>query len=224
MKIPFLFLLGVLFISLTPQVLAQTSDYLIVTWRAENLYPANFEGRAMPTPGSSVRASVEAVVGGKLVNLATADILWFLDESLLEKGIGTKTVHFTARGGTTNNHFLRAQVRLGNKNLEESVRIPIKQPRVVVEMPISNKTLPGNSELHLSAVPYFFNAESLENLVFNWIINNTRQKQTGNGELTLKIGQPQSENQQKMVITANIQNLLNPLEVAQQRGIFSISQ
>jgi hypothetical protein len=224
MKIPFLLLLGVLFVFLVPPVFAQTSDYLIITWRTENLYPANFEGRAMPTPGSSIRASVEAVVGGKLANLATADILWFLDEALLEKGVGIKTAHFTARSGTTNNHFLRAQVRLGNKTLEESVRIPVKHPRVVVEIPILNKILPGNSELRLSAVPYFFNAGSLENLVFNWIINNTRQKQTGNGELTLKIGQPQSENQQKMVITANIQNLLNPLEVAQQRGIFSISQ
>ena len=224
MRIPFLFLLAVLFLLSAPITLAQTSDYLIVTWRAENLYPADFAGRAMPTPGSPVQVSAETILGGKLTNSGLAEISWFLDGALLEKGVGTKTVRFTARGNTANSHFLRVQVKVAGKNLEESVRVPVKQVKVAMEIPAINKVLPSNSELQLSAVPYFFNASSLENLVFNWIINNTRQKETGNGSLTLNIGQPQSSTQQKMTIIANVQNLLNPLEVAQERGIFSISQ
>lgn len=222
MRIPSLFLFGVLFFLITSQAYAQTADQLIVTWRAENLYPADFVGKPMPTSGSPIQLSVEAVIAGKITNLASADISWFLDETLLERGVGLKTTHFTARSSATNNNFVRAQVKLGAKNLETTVRIPVKQVRVVIEIPTTDKTLPANSEIQISAVPYFFNIESLENLAFNWVINNNRQKQIGNGELTLKIGEPQSGEQQRMTITANIQNLLNPLEVAQERGLFSI--
>lgn len=222
MRIPSLFLFGALFISTINPVSAQTADQLIITWRAENLYPADFMGKAMPTSGSPVQLSVEAIIAGKITNLATADISWFLDETLLERGVGIKTTRFTARSSATNNNFIRAQVRLGAKNLEGTVRIPVKQVKVVMEIPTLNKTLPADSEIQISAVPYFFNAESIQNLIFNWIINNNRQKQIGNGELTLKIGKPQSGEQQKMTITANIQNSLNPLEVAQERGLFSI--
>jgi hypothetical protein len=222
MRIPSLFLFGVLFFSMIGRVSAQTADQLIITWRAENLYPADFMGKAMPTSGSPIRLSVEAVIAGKIANLASADISWFLDETLLERGVGTKTTYFTARSSATNNNFVRAQVKLGNKNLEGTVRVPVKQARVIIEIPTIDKTLPASSEIQISAVPYFFNVNSLENLAFNWIINNNRQKQIGNGELTLKIGEPQSGDQQRMTITANIQNLLNPLEVAQERGLFSI--
>lgn len=224
MKIPFWFFAGILIAAPTSGVLAQTSDYLIVTWRAENLYPADFQGRAWATPGSPIKASVEAVIGGKLTSLASSEITWLLDETLLEKGIGSKTIRFTARSSASNNHFLRVQAKVNGKSLEESVRIPVKRAELVMEVPVLNKTIPAASEIKISAVPYFFNAESLENIVFNWIINNARQKQTGNGNLTLKVGQPQTESQQKMVLTANAQNLSNPLEIAQDRKSFSISQ
>ncbi|MDO8557130.1 MAG: hypothetical protein Q7R98_01565 [Candidatus Jorgensenbacteria bacterium] len=204
--------------TLVQTALAQTTDQVIITWEANNFYPANFLGKPLVTPGTPVTALVEVVRGGKFLNISGSNIAWYLDDNFVSEGHGKKSVTFTARQKDSGTHTIRAEIERAEGTLVTSLQIPITAPRVVIEAPYPNGIVQAQSDIFLKSIPYFFTNSSLNDLIFFWQINDTRQQSTGDNALSLKLGALQTSGQQTLRITGTVQNQSNLAEFANGRA------
>lgn len=211
-------LFGTIILIPPQQVFSQTTDQIIVTWEANNFYPTDFKGKPVASPGSQVSVSIEIIRGGKLLNVNSANIAWYLDNDFLSEGIGKKSVAFKAKKKDNGKHVLRAQVERGDEAIETSVQIPVATPRVVIEVPYPNGLVQAQSEIVLRLVPYFFNNISLSDLKFFWQINDAHQQSANDNQLLLKLGSPQTASQRTLRITGTVQNERNLAEFANGRA------
>jgi hypothetical protein len=219
----FLVAVGV-FILLPAGVWGQTAaSQPIITWRANNYFPASYVGKASATPGSQVTASVESIANGKIQDTTNANISWYLDGKWLGNGVGLKTVSFTASGQNQGYETLNVSVSGSGGAAEGSIRIPVANPEISISFPYPQKSVKAGDQVTLSAIPYFFNITSFEDLGFNWRINNQKVQATANN-ITVTIGTPQSDFQNSVQISVTVQNVKNPMEIAKKLLILPIIQ
>ncbi len=203
---------------------AQTTvNPLIITWQANNYFPADYNGKALVTPNTLVIASAELVQNGKLADITGADIRWYVGNELAASGAGFKTLSFSAQQRPTGYQALRVSIKSGNSSFENSIQIPISQPNVVISIPSLGKTAKAGSQITLQAIPFFFNADSLRYLTFDWQINNRRVTGEGN-KVTVKVGTPQSVYQNSIPVSVTVQNSDNPYEFNKGFIMLSIIQ
>lgn len=199
---------------------AQTSDSLIITWQANNYFPADYPGKAAATPNSPIVASIEVIRAGKLIDITKSEISWFINNGLIANGIGTKTISFSAKQGTTGYETLTASVKIGENGIQNSVRIPISKPIVVISHPSSRESVKAGGRIELTAIPLFFNVSSLDGLSFDWRINGQKISAVGN-RITAEIGTPQSDYQNSVNVSVTVQNKENLFEF--NRGVLNLS-
>ena len=197
---------------------------LVITWKSGSFFPANFTGKAPATPFSPIIASVEAVSGGKILNLSRAAISWKIDNKPIGNGAGMKNVSFRVQKNKGDFHILSVSVSQNDSVSEDSVIIPIYPQIIVVELPFKDNTISPGVENAIKAVPYFFNIDSIKNISFFWQINNENKGGGNNDTLILKTGEPQLQSQETVEITASAQNNNNPLEFAKSRAWLKISR
>ncbi len=201
------FLLLILLIA--PASRAQVLNPVIITWRANNFYPADYRGRALPSLGTPITVAAEVLQNNKLLDTSQANFLWYVDENLIARGIGLKTTTFNAQVAAGNYHFVRVLVQMGNNSFENSTRIYIAKPIVALEGDFPNQSAPAGGQILVRAVPYFFNVSGLNKLNFFWLINGL-EKQSGNdNQLLLTIN---NDSGNALTISASAQNANNPLE------------
>ncbi|MGC9603240.1 MAG: hypothetical protein ABSF47_02105 [Minisyncoccia bacterium] len=212
-------LLGALF--LFPfVVIGQTTNPVIITWQANNYFPASYTGKAAVTPGTLVMASVETYQNNKLADLTGADIRWYVDNELVGNGTGMKTISFSAKQQQGGYQNLRVSVNVGNAPFENSIQIPISQPTVVISFPSPDKTVRAGSQIDLVAIPFFFNVNSLSDLKFTWLIND-QQTANQDNQVSISVGTPQSIYQNSIPVAVTAQNSNNPYEF--NRGFINLS-
>lgn len=192
---------------------------LFLTWKANNFYPSFFEGKAFPVAGTPITASLEAVRGGKFLDLARATITWFVNDKLADRGDGKKEILFTPKIAAGKNATIKAAVRFADQgNTEEaSIQIPVLSSHIVANVPLPQKIIAPQSRFLLEAFPFFWNINNLNDLYFTWTVNGEQKKATGENTLSLGIGTPASEYDKTLQINLLTQNLSNPLEFAQER-------
>lgn len=218
--------LGTLFglLLLAPFIVSgQTTNPLIITWQANNYFPADYPGKALVTPNTLVIASVELIKDNKLTDTTGADIRWYLDDKIIASGAGLKTVSFPASQQQNGYQTLRVSLRIGNDPFENSSQIRIVQPTVVINFPSLEKTVKAGSQITLRAIPFFFNAGSLQSITFDWLINNQRIVGEGN-KITVNVGTPQSVYQNSIPVSVTVQNSENPYEFNRGFIMLSITQ
>lgn len=207
--------------AISGQSLAQTPNPVIITWQADNFYPADFEGRALPSPGTPIALSAEVMQNNKLLDLSQATFMWYVDETLIGRGVGLKETTFKMQKSPGDYSFVRVVVQTGNNSFESSLRIYAQAPTAVIEGNFPNQVVPAGSQILLQAVPYFFNVLNLNDLSFSWLINGQQQNNGRDNQLLLTVGSPQGgENAAQLNVA--VQNLLNPLEAASNKIILSV--
>lgn len=192
---------------------------VFVTWETTNLYPANFEGKVLPTFGSPVSVSVEATRNGILLDLSQADITWELDGKFLIGGTNAHTARFIAAKGVDDTHFILVRIARGDERLETSLRIPVRAPSLAIDAPYPSGEGMGGS-MTLYAIPFFFNATSLSNLSFSWLVDGERLATRNDHALTIS-----SEgilNPRTFRVTLEATNTRDPGETATRRGTFTL--
>ena len=205
-----------------PAARSQENTQILLTWQANNFYPADYQGKPLPTPNSRVTVALEVLKNNKFLNLNQANIFWLLDDKPLDNGRGLKEVSFVVKKREGDNHVVRVTVQLENQNLESLIRIPISKKIIVIENSHSDKPVPANSEITLRAIPYFFNIASLNDLSFSWQADTEKETNLGDNHLVLKIGQPKTLEQSSILISSFVQNVRNPLEFAEAKLKLSI--
>lgn len=200
---------------------AQTAGtQLIVTWQAQNYFPADFPGKALMTPGSRVVAAVAATSGGKFVNLASAQVTWFVNDVLVQSGTGLESISFTANPNSSGLVTIRVQVQTASGTFSDSESALVVTPFSVIDYPSLGKTLPSGGKVTLTAWPYFFNVGSLSDLKFTWQLNG-QTITSGSNTLTVDVGNPQGGNG-PLPVTLTTQNTQNPLEFGRTVNTFNI--
>lgn len=207
----FLFLIG-FFCTPLKTAFAQASDPTIVTWEANNFYPADFEGKPQATFKTPITVSVEVVRAGKLLNITGTNIAWYVDDSFMDEGIGKKSITFNTRNVYGSGHLLKIQIERTDGTIEVIERIPVAKPRVVIEIPYLNSIISAQSKVTIKAIPYFFTNTLLSGLKFSWDINGSRQSSVGDNVLSLNVGTPQTTGQQTLLVTGTIQNNISQSE------------
>jgi hypothetical protein len=189
----------------------QTANPVIITWQANNYFPADYGGRAAATLNSPVIASVELIQKGKLADITGADIRWYVDGSQIANGPGLKTASFAIAQNASGYQNVRVSVGIGAASFENSVRIPIVKPAITVVSPLLGGSVKAGEQVDLQAIPFFFNVDSLKKLSFVWHVNN--QTVAGNeNKMSLKIGTPQSDYESSVLVSVTAQNSGNPYE------------
>jgi hypothetical protein len=146
-------------------------DFLI-TWKTSGSnIPSFYVGKALPTYGSQITASLELVSGGKILNLSGQTIYWYLNDTLIGGGSGVQQVTFPPFGAPPS--VLDLRVVLPNYNgsyFEHSIQIPMVNAEVVMYAPYPNGQF-SNNPLTLTAIPYFFDVTDATKLSYTWTVN-----------------------------------------------------
>lgn len=125
----------------------------------------------MPTAGSQIAASAELIDNGKPVNLSKQNVYWYQDNNFIAGGYGSQAVVFRApdvAGGTID---LRVEFPNYSKGAQlKTIAIPIVKPEAVIESPFPYGKF-SSSPIQLLGQPYFFNADTISKLNFNWTVN-----------------------------------------------------
>jgi hypothetical protein len=180
-------------ISLTHAQTASSPTFL-VTWKAINSYvPSFYRGKALPSYGSKITASLELISNGKVIDISGQTIYWYLNEVLVGGGTGVQQVTFSPFGLPPNSLTLNVELpQYNGQYLTHSIQIPLVSPVSVIYAPYPNNTFSTNP-ITLNALPYFFNTASAADLSYSWSVNGqtgTNTESPQEAQITLPQGTP----------------------------------
>ena len=168
------------------------SPQFLITWKTTGSYvPPSYIGKALPTYGSKITASLELISKNKLVDLSSQTIYWYLNDTLLGGGTGVQAITFPPFGTPPRALVLKVELPSYNGNfLIHTIQIPMVSPTAVIYAPFPNDRFSAHP-LVVSALPYFFNTAATSSLVFSWSVNNETNSSAENpieADITLPPG------------------------------------
>ncbi|MBS3903531.1 MAG: hypothetical protein KGZ30_04140 [Anaplasmataceae bacterium] len=213
----FIFGLGGVHISLA------AGPEVILSWKAkESFVPQGYLGKALPSPLSMVEVKAIAIEGGRLVDLSDYQIRWFLKNYRVAQGQGLTTFTVPAPlKNTDESHDLRVEiVDYPGGAVTKSVSIPIVLPRVV----LSGGSLDGSlsyGSYTVLARPYFFMAQALSDLDYQWTVDGVYRGQDSGGVLKLNVTGDKSRGGM-VEVQVGVRSPNNPFDQAATRRTFVV--
>ena len=191
---------------------ATASAQVLISFEAKNFTPRDYIGKNLPIKNTLVEVGFELILENKIQDLGQSRIFWYLDEKLIQRGNGLKQIAFRTDNPVGSPHFVRIVVNHKNREYENTLIVPIVEPKIIFTTP--KFLLVGENVI--SAAPYFFNAEKIEDLNFLWFINAEEKSREQKLILNLKPPLPVEPELLKINIALAITNKQNPLEVKRQ--------
>jgi hypothetical protein len=192
---------------------AQAAPEFLISWRAFNYVPADYQGKIFPVNGTLIKVSFDLIDNGKIADLSKHSISWFLNGDLFQSGKGSKTIIFNSKDGNQQIRINVADYR--GTDVEKIIFIPVVRPEAIIDARFSSSEI-TIGRYRLEAKPYFFNIFDLSGLTFNWFLNG--ELLTGSVarpqflELNLEsAGAPQKTN---LLVSVNVINKNERLESA----------
>lgn len=144
---------------------AQQAPEFLITWVADNYVPPEYQGKILPIGNSTVNASLELISSGKLINLSSYEVRWFLNDEPLVSGLGIKNANFTVDpfSGRAFSELRAEIIDYRGQDLKKTIDIPTT---------ILKTTIIRTNNISFKALPYFFNTLTLSQLTFGWSVNN----------------------------------------------------
>lgn len=175
----------------TPAARAQTTVQPLITWKTTGSYiPSFYQGKAFPTYGSKITASIEIISEGKIANLQSQTIYWYVNGTLIGGGAGVQQITFPVIGASPNVQILKASLpSWSGGSIAPSVQIPMVNPVAVIYSPYPGGEFSA-STISAKALPYFFNISSPNDLSYTWSANGQDGSNTENPD-TAQIILPQ---------------------------------
>jgi hypothetical protein len=154
---------------------------LLILWKSSSFVPSNYLGKPLPVNGSIVYLYVIGKENNKILDLSSFPILWYIDGEFKNGAVGQidNKIKITKMGGDY--HSVRVEVKMPNKTLNKTITIPVSQPKVVLDVPLFK----DQKNILVSALPYFFNIKSINELEFLWNISVGGEKYETQGENTV---------------------------------------
>lgn len=157
-----------------------TLNGLELIWSADTYTPYNYQGRALPSPGSKVM--VEAIVhvsGGDPDSLKYS---WFL-ENIFQRGksgYAKDSFYFYVSQKSGAYHTVKLQIFNESRSFfeEKIIQIPIVKPEIVVyasngnshfsERTNGTSMVLSGKKFSFIAKPYFYGVKKITDLTFEW--------------------------------------------------------
>ncbi|PIR86862.1 MAG: hypothetical protein COU11_03340 [Candidatus Harrisonbacteria bacterium CG10_big_fil_rev_8_21_14_0_10_49_15] len=183
----------------------------IISWQADSYAPADYHGKVLPGRTSTINLVFELLVDGRpATDLDQTSIRWLVNNRPLQGGLGMRVATLEARDYSAGLVTVRVLIEdYAGKRVETTVRIPIMEPRVVVNAPYASNNVFGES-VHVSARPFFFSVRSLAGLLFEWEVNNEAVL-SGNGVHKLAFDPVDALVGQKATISVRVRDRANVL-------------
>lgn len=194
-----------------------TPPTLLISWKSNSLVPVSYHGKALPTEGSAVTASVSLIDGGGVADLSNATVYWYVDNHFVAGGTGVTRVTFEvpegAAGGTLD---LRAQLPdYGEDVLLRTIEVPVARPEAVIVTPFPVGEFRSASTT-IFGVPFFFNVTRESDLAYAWQVNGVSPTNAeGPTALTLKLD-PATPDGYELSVSLQVSRPGNALESAAQ--------
>jgi hypothetical protein len=202
--------------------LPETPDYnFLISWKANNYVPSDYQGRIMPSKNSEVEVSFDLLDKGTIIDISKQQINWNLNHRSLRSGIGLQSIKITFNSNSEQlleielPDYKDAKYKMAY--LDYFIKIPGRAPEVVINAPYPNNIIKIGQN-PFQALPYFFNITNLGQLKFEWSVDG--QKQTNSqyphilGLDLSSLSQPQEGSNTSIEVFT--QNLSNQLEFATQ--------
>ena len=216
-------LLGMIVLG-APTTNAQVSAPVMwLTWRAATYIPAEYNGRALPTPGSNVVVAIDVIHNGKPMDLSQETIYWYISGSYIAGGRGLARTAITIPDIISQNQIsIRVSLPETLGGLARTITIPVALPQTVITVlppdPAANRDL----SFDVQARPYFFTVNDPSQLNFNWTVNN-QAPSSFNDPMHLHINIPQgTATGSKLNVRLKVENLAHAFEVAVRELILTV--
>lgn len=201
---------------------AQTEPEIMITWRAKSYAPPGFEGKTLPAVGTSIEAAFELIDQGKIVDVSKYEVRWFFGGYLWKVGLGLKSYGYTPTLYSGNDITVKvAVVGYKERPIEKSIVIPLVRPEIVIDAPYYNRELRQGLNI-FRGLPYFFNIQSIGELVFNWKANNEPAVSGGNKPDVLELNIPEGGGGLQIPVSLFVQNRQEGLEFASRLANFVV--
>ena len=215
----------ILAVLIGPKSVLATSPTFLVSWKADNYAPLQYFGKIFPVNQTKITVSFEMVSNnpddsGKLVDLSGSEVRWYVNDQIMYKENGRKTMSFVTSdsGGAETNVKISAEYFdkvLGYSSfVNRYLTIPLVSPEVVINNVGFSASLSQKTSSRIFAIPYFFNSD-FKNLSVKWSINDQNvavdPKDPWNLDLSLGSNYPARA---IVKITAVVSNILEGLPSA----------
>jgi len=165
---------------------ASISD-LIITWSTNTFLNLGYEGRKIPIPNSDIYLYILAKdASNKIIDLENYLVAWYVDSEFLSGGVGKIKNQFKAEKAPGDYYLVTVEVFSPlNSSLiaSKSINIPIGFPEVVINVPYYS--FQSSLENLITALPYYFNVSSIDELNFNWEIKTNYETRKVKNEKSL---------------------------------------
>ncbi len=144
-----------------------------VSWKTNSYTPSWYSGKRLPSLGSSLNVSFDLIEGGKVVDLSSEKIRWYINNKLFKNennGLGIKSI---TRMVTEPGDYLEVRITLPEHNggfFDKVVLVPIASPEAVISAPYLGGIIDRGTTI-LEGIPFFFNVETEEDFNFGWKID-----------------------------------------------------
>jgi hypothetical protein len=153
---------------------AQNEPFILITFRGLNYAPSNYPGKIVPIQNSPVAASVALLQNGKFLDISNTEIQWLINDQMYKYGVGVSTIVFQEPDFGDAYTKTNIQVIIPHSPagyIINSIDFLPADPLAVINAPYPNNTF-SSSEIHLEAIPYFYNSKNISDLNVNWRVNN----------------------------------------------------
>lgn len=147
---------------------------LLLLWTAQDvMLPAGYGGRAIPTPGSTLRIS--ALILPLSLQTPNLEYRWFIDYRLLRRGANLNSISFIP--SQTGERTVTLEVRKENEIVaEKSITVPVINPGVAIILEgagriASGMEIPWSEKLVFHARPLFFPQRRGETIFLQWLVD-----------------------------------------------------
>ncbi len=195
---------------------AQTGGSLWLTWHTNTYAPPGFTGKALPTADSEIAASVEAISGGKVLDISKEMIRWYVDSTITEYGVGKKNINLRAPGVAGTKIILTVELPGRDDLLPKTAEVPVVRPEAVVDAPYPSGFFSGE-KIVLQVHPFFFNVASLADLSSSWKINDSVPEGSANPDRVEINMAPGTADGFPVNVVVSLRNPLNTLESATKK-------
>jgi len=228
LSITFTILLFTFYFLLSAVIFAQAAPEFLVSWRAVGYVPPDYQGKILPNKNSRVEMGFDLIAQNKIADLSRYNISWFLGSKKVASGIGLKT--FSLNLNNSQNGLIRITVSNYNgSDLDHHFLLPLAEPEVIIDTKTPLETL--RNQIHLAlknylfeARPFFFNVRNLDELRFNWRINNALV--SGNPQnpefLELNLTSQGTPEESELNVSVGINNPANILELGSRAMKFVV--
>jgi hypothetical protein len=173
-------------------------SYIDILWEANTYTPVWYAGRALPTQGSKITATVMPVLNSN-IQVGSLIFNWSKNGNLLKdfSGIDKKTITINSPN-LYNDYILEVSVSdlSGNILGNNSVKISTIEPKVYL---YKHRPLIGtvfydaintasniiNAEQSIDAIPYYFNVKNPHDLTYKWEISGAKYIQNSKNNVSI---------------------------------------